>query len=196
MGTTPNYIQIERILINQQQYASQKPTSAGGSLKADVEQALTDFRDAVDLTDREYLAWRSTFNGVLKAHKGLRAQYDGARNECLEWGVDGFPDAFVSYMDEEKTQENGEAMVVFLKDVDLNQEWVAARTQSLQQALNEARSAQQMQEIALRKYRGLVPTRTTGYKNALRVAREFFAAVKGELEFGTTDYNNLTPHAV
>ena len=196
MGTTPNYLQIERILINQQKYAATTPSSAGSALQSEVEQALTDFRAAIATTDKGYLTWRTTFNDVLKASKNLRGQYDAARTECLEWGLDGFPDEFDTYMDDGKTLANGEAMLAYLREVELDQEWVAARVQSLQQALNDTKALISTQEGALREYRNIVPVRTTGYENALRVAREFFATVKGELEFGTKDYIDLTPHAV
>ncbi|MCA9564314.1 MAG: hypothetical protein KC561_12540 [Myxococcales bacterium] len=192
MGTTPNHVQLEGILRDSIAYLKENPKSKGASYLDTVEEAYTGFLESRAFTDRAYLDWRNLFNDALIAHKRVREAYDHARRQCQEWGVDGFPDRYVAYTEEEPTQEAAVDMAAFLKKLDLDAAWVGKAIERLDSSVAAARAALKSQEVALAAYRKKIKARSTGYELAYRTAREFFQVVSSELEYGSEQYYRLT----
>ena len=194
MGTTPNFLQIERILVNALAYVARTPKSAGARLRDEVQATLTELRHVLKVTDQDYLTWRGAYHEVISSHKAIRQAYDAARNHCLEWAVEGFPDQFISYTEEEDTRDIAAKMVAFLGGLDLDAEWVAESSQLLQAAINTADQKSTQQDDALYTYRRKVQARKSGYDTAYEVACAFYRQIEDELDYGSPDYYGLTPH--
>jgi len=194
MGTTPNLVQLERLLLNGAEYLARNPASSGSSYRAQLDAALQTFREARANTDASYLTWRTEFNASLKAHKAVRLAYDRARKNCIEWGVDSFPDDFISYMDGERTQTVAYRMVKFLKALDLDADWVPELIEALETTLANATQVVTRQEKTLAQYRRSVHQRIEGYNAGFGAVTELFELISGELEFGTEEFYGLSPN--
>ena len=195
MGTTPNLVQLERLLLNGVEYLERNPASSGSSYQSELGGALQAFRDARAKTDASYLTWRGEFNGSLKAHKAVRLAYDGARRNCIEWGVDSFPDDFISYMDSERTQTVAYRMLSFLNGLDLDADWIPKAKESLETTLAAATHVVAREEKTLAQYRRSVHQRIEGYNAAFEAVTKLFELIGGELEFGTEEFYGLSPNA-
>jgi hypothetical protein len=196
MATTPNFIRLESILVNAVAYLERsKDSSLVGRWLDPMREALAVFRESRQLTDKSYLAWRETFYEVIRVHKAVRLAYDAVREECQEWGITEYPNFYVTYTDEERTQYSARAMDEFLAKLDLDEAWVGEARALLQKRLVEAKAALDVQAARLHDYRGTAAARKVGYETALEVAQAFFADVKGRLSYGSADYIALSTEA-
>jgi hypothetical protein len=195
MGTTPNFLWLEAILRHARAYLAARPDSPISARYLDSVIAAQDiFRQTRLGTDRAYSKWRHKYFDTIAAHKKIRVIYDQARRDCIEWGLDGFPDHFVSYTEEEATQLAAEDMIAFLGDVEIDTDWHQKAIVDLQQAVTDARAIVEAQEAEYRTYRGRVRERKLGYDRAYNLAREFFAAVEDDLDRDGEDYRKLSPY--
>lgn len=197
MTTTPNFLWLEAILRHARAYLSARPDGAASKrYLSSVEEALEVFRRTRRETDQSYLGWRHAYNDVIKAHKMVRLAYDQARKHCIEWGFDDYPDHFVSYTEEEKTQAAALDMIAFLEKHDPEEaDWIEPTLGQLRRTIDDARQAFARQEVEWGQYRGRVRARRIGYDRGYSLSQELFDVLKDELDRNSEDYRKLSPYA-
>jgi hypothetical protein len=100
----------------------------------------------------------------------------------------------VAYTDEEITQRAAQEMIAFLEGCGLDADWLETSIARLKSTIDDAKQTFTDQEVLQKVYRGKVKERKRGYDRAYALTREFFAAVKSDLDRDSEDYRLLSPY--